>query len=449
MKEMSRARFGRAEPAASKGPGPGPVLPPASMPPDPPRAKPLRTGPFGVLDVGSTKICCMIGRVDPDGMLRITGFGMHASRGVRLGGITDIAQAEYAVRRAVGAAEEMAQQHLRQVVVNLSCGHPESRQLNLQWPIGGRPVTDQDLRRIMAEGRARALIDGRETIHALPLAFEVDETPGVVDPRQLHCEHLLARLHVVDTGATALRNLMAMVEGAELYVAELVSAPFAAGLATLVPDERELGATVIDMGGGTTDLAVFSDNHVIHTAQLPVGGGHVTNDIARLLSTPVAHAERLKTLYGNAEASPDDEREMLPVPLVGEEEHNIHRVPRSQVVGIIRPRLEETFELVRDRLEQAGLARESGNRVVLTGGASQLVGAREMAARILDRQVRIGRPHSVRGLPDLHDGPAFATAVGLLHWASGAGRSLADVNLDDDAPEGLMRRIVHFIRNRL
>ena len=449
MTDMPRASFARAEPAASKGPGSGPVLPPAAMPPDPPRAKPLRTGPFGVLDVGSTKICCLIGRVDPDGQLRVQGFGMHASRGVRFGGITDIAQAEYAVRRAVGAAEEMAQQHLRQVVVNLSCGQPESRQVNLQWPVGGRPVSDNDLRRVFAEGRARAHYEGRETIHMLPLAFEVDETPGVIDPRNLHCEQLTARLHAIDTGATALRNLMAMVEGSELYVGELVSAPFAAGLATLVPDERELGATVIDMGGGTTDLAVFSDNHVVHTAQLAVGDGHVTNDIARLLSTPVAHAERLKTLYGNAEASPDDEREMLPVPLVGEEEHNIHRVPRSQVVGIIRPRLEETFELVRDRLEQAGLARESGNRVVLTGGASQLVGAREMAARILDRQVRVGRPHSVRGLPELHDGPAFATAVGLLHWASGAGRSLADLNPDDDAAPNLMRRIVNFLKDRV
>jgi cell division protein FtsA len=203
------------------------------------------------------------------------------------------------------------------------------------------------------------------------------------------------------------------------------------------------------MGGGTTDLAVFSEGNLVHTAQLPVGGGHVTNDIARILSTPVAHAERLKTLYGNAESSPDDEREMLPVPLVGEEEHNIHRVPRSQVVGIIRPRLEETFELVRDRLETSGLLHESGNRVVLTGGASQLVGAREMAARILDRQVRVGRPAAIRGLPDMHDGPAFATAAGLMAWASGAGRSLADIDLDDDAPPGLVRRVINFLRDRV
>ena len=458
MKDTPRPRLDRIEPAASRGPGAGPIVPSMSlpdlgrtpgMPPEQPKPKPLRTGPFGVLDVGSTKVCCLIGRIDPDGGLRVTGFGLTAARGVRLGGITDIGLAEQAVRSAVGAAEQMAQLRLRQVAVNLSCGHPESRQVNLQWPIGGRQVTEQDLKRLVTDGRGRASYEGRDTIHCLPLGFDVDETPGVVDPRGLHCEQLMARLHIVDAGATALRNLITMVESAELYVSELVSAPFAAGLATLVPDERELGATVIDMGGGTTDLAVFSDNHVIHTAQVPIGGGHVTNDIARLLSTPVAHAERLKTLYGTAQGSPDDEREMLPVPLVGEEEHHIHRVPRSQVVGIIRPRLEETFELVRDRLEAAGLARESGNRIVLTGGASQLVGVREMAARMLDRQVRIGRPHGVRGLPELHDGPAFATAVGLLHWASGAGRSLVDINLDDDTPPSLLRRIINFIRERV
>ena len=445
MTDMPRTRFGRTELKAS----PGPVLPP-SMPPDPPaRAKPFRTGPFGVLDVGSTKVCCLIGRVDPDGGLRVTGFGMSASRGVRGGGITDLDEAERAVRRAVADAEQMAQHHLRSVIVNLACGHPESRMINLQWPVGGRPVTEQDLRRVLQEGRARAHIEGRETIHVLPLGFSVDETPGVGDPRGLHCETLMARLHAVDAGATALRNLITTIQRCELDVAELVSAPMAAGLATLVEDERQLGATVIDMGGGTTDLAVFSEGHLLHTAQLPVGGGHVTNDIARLLSTPVAHAERLKTLYGNAEGSPDDEREMLPVPLVGEEEHQIHKVPRSQVVNIIRPRLEETFELIRDRLESAGLARESGNRVVLTGGACQLVGAREMAARILDRQVRLGRPQTLRGLPELHDGPAFSTAAGLLAWASGAGRTMADLDLTDEAAPGFVRRMINFLRERV
>ncbi|HUC19344.1 MAG TPA: cell division FtsA domain-containing protein, partial [Acetobacteraceae bacterium] len=186
-----------------------------------------------------------------------------------------------------------------------------------------------------------------------------------------------------------------------------------------------------------------------HTAMLPVGGLHVTNDLARLLSTPVAHAERLKTLYGNAESSPDDEREMLPVPLVGEEEHQIARVPRAMVVSIIRPRLEETFEMVRERLQATGLSRVAGTRVVLTGGASQLAGAREMAARILGKQIRIGRPHGLRGLPEAASGPAFATAAGLLAWAAGAGQTMQDIDLTPEASRGVVGRIIDFFRQRV
>ncbi|GAC1346640.1 MAG: cell division protein FtsA [Acetobacteraceae bacterium] len=425
------------------------VLPP--MPPDPPpRHRPLRAGPFGVLDVGSTKISCLIGRTDSDGVVRVIGSGLQASRGVRAGGIIDLDAAEHAIRRAVAEAENMSGHQLRNgVMVNLTCGQPESRLYNVQWPVGGRPVTEHDIRRVVSEGRARAAADGRESIHVLPLTFAVDETQGVADPRGLRCEQLSARLHVIDAGTTAIQNMMSTLERCDIELADMVSAPMASGLATLVEDERQLGATVIDMGGGTTAMAVFSEGQLLHTAYLPVGGGHVTNDIARILSTPVAHAERLKTLYGNAEGSPDDEREMLPVPLVGEEEHQIHRVPRSQVVSIIRPRLEETFELVRERLEKAGLAREAGNRVVLTGGASQLSGAREMASRILDRQVRLGRPVHLRGLPEVASGPAFATAAGLLAWASGAGRCLSDIDMSEDRPQTLMQRVVNFIRDRV
>jgi cell division protein FtsA len=425
-------------------------LPPAPPePPAPARPRGGRAGPFGVLDVGSTKVTCLIGRIDGDGELRVLGFGWQQARGVKGGGITNLDQAEQAIRRAVADAEESADHRLRSVTANLTCGQPESRLFNVQWPIGGRLITEADIRRIMHEGRARAAVDGRECIHALPLGFMVDGTSGVQDPRGLHCEQLTARIHLLDAASTALRNLGITVSRCELDVAELVSAPFAAGLATLVEDERQLGATVIDMGGGTTGMAVFSEGHLLHTAQIAMGGVHVTNDIAQGLSTPVADAERLKTLYGNVEGSPDDERELLPVPLVGEAEHRISKVPRSRVVSIIRPRIEETFELVRDKLESAGLGREAGNRVVLTGGASQLAGVRDLASRILGRQVRLGRPASLRGLPAMATGPGFATSAGLLAWASGEGRPLADVDLTDDQPRGLVQRLAAFLRDRM
>jgi cell division protein FtsA len=429
-----------------------PPMPP-SVEKEPPARRVLRAGPFGVLDIGTNKVVCLIGRTESDGSLRVLGMGWQRGRGVRGGGITDLEEAERAIRGAVAQAEDMSDHRLRSVTVNLTCGQPESRLFNVQWPVGGRAVTAADIRRVVQEGRGRAITEGRETIHALPLTFSVDETPGVADPRGHHCEILTARLHVIDAMSMALRNLGATAQRAELEIGELVSAPMAAGLSTLVADERELGATVIDMGAGTTGMAVFSEGQLLHTAQLPVGGQHVTNDIARLLSTTVAAAERVKTLNGSAQGSPDDEREMLTVPMVGEDEHAHAKYPRSMVVSIIKPRLEETFEMVRDRLEGAGLGRAAGTRVVLTGGASQLVGAREMAGRILGgRQVRLGRPDPrlLRGLPDSATGPGFAVSAGLLLWAAGEGRSLSDLDLSvEERPAGLVRRIVSFLKDRV
>ena len=416
---------------------------------EPLRVKNMRSGPFGVLDIGSSKITCMIWRGEADGRLRCMGFGWQKSRGIKSGGIVDLEEAEKAIRAAVGAAEDQADTRLKSVLVNLSCGTPESRLFNVQWPVDGRAVVADDIRRVVREARQRANTDGRAVIHALPLSFATDETAGVTDPRGLFCDILSAQLHVVDAGSTALRTLAACLARCELDIAALVSAPLAAGLATLAADERELGATVIDMGGGTTTMAVFSEGQILYTSQLPVGGHHVTTDIAKGLSTSIAHAERLKALYGNCHSSPDDQRELLPVPLVGEAEHQIAQVPRSHLISCVRPRLEEIFEMVKERLEMAGLGREGGSRVVLTGGASQLGGVRELAAQILERQVRLGRPGPVISLPDSASGPGFATLVGLLAFATGDGQTMHDIDFDSERGQGWFGKMVDFLKNRV
>jgi cell division protein FtsA len=423
--------------------------PPETGPPETDPSRPHRAGPFGIVDIGTTKIACLIGRVEGDGTLRVLGFGWQKGRGLKGGDITDLDAAEKAIRACVGQAEDMADVRLRSVTVNLTCGQPESRLFNVQWPVGGRAVTEADIRGVVNEGRDRAEVDGREAIHVLPQNFAVDATEHVADPRGLFCTTLNARLHIIDAAATSLRTLESCIARCDLEIEDLVSAPLAAGLSSLVREERELGATVIDMGGGTTGMAVYADNQIMHTAQLGIGGLHVTKDIAIGLSTTLAHAERLKTLYGNVEASPDDDREMLPVPLMGEEDHQLARVPRSMVVNIIRPRLEETFEYIKDRLDTSGLGRAAGNRVVLTGGACQLPGVREMATRMLGRQVRLGRPATLRGLPELASGPAFATAAGLLAWAAGDGRTFHDMNLEGEPPIGFFRRLVNFLKERV
>jgi cell division protein FtsA len=302
---------------------------------------------------------------------------------------------------------------------------------------------------VVREARNRAASGGRETIHTLPLSFSTDETPGVTDPRGLFCDTLTAQLHVVDAGNTALRTLAGCLARCELDIATLVSAPMASGLAVLVGDERELGATVIDMGGGTTTMAVFAEGQLLHTSHLPIGGMHVTNDIARMLSTSVAHAERLKALYGSVHGSPDDERELLPVQQVGEDEHQIAKIPRSMLISVIRPRLEEIFEMVKDRLETSGLGRSVGNRVVLTGGASQLGGVREMAAQMLERNVRLGKPNAMTGLPDAATAANFATLSGLLHFATGDGQTMHDIDFDSERTSGWFGRFVNFLKERV
>lgn len=426
-----------------------PQSPKASAPGDPPRGKPRQSGAFGVLDIGTSKITCAIGRSESDLSLRVIGFGWQKGRGVRAGAVIDIAEAERAIRAAVGQAEEEAGVRLRTVTVNLSCGQPRSQVLNLQAQIGGRAVVQADITRMLLDARNRMASEGRTLIHSLALDFAADDSEGLDDPRGLFCDTLSGRVHVIDAATTALRTLDACLARGDLEISELVAAPMASAQAVLDRDERQLGVTVLDMGGGTTGMAVYANGHLQYTAQLPLGGVHVTRDIANVLSTPPAHAERLKTMFGNAEGSPDDDREFLPVPQVGEEDEQIHKVPRSMVVNIIKPRLEETFELVRQRLEQEGLGRAAGHRVVLTGGASQLSGMSDLAQRVLGRQVRIGRPVLPRGLPDAASGPAFATLIGLLDWAGGNARPLHDIDFEAERPRGPFRRLVNFLRERV
>jgi cell division protein FtsA len=323
-----------------------------------------------------------------------------------------------AVLTTVHAAEQMAGETIEDVVLNLSGGYPASQTVGVEVPLAGREVGEHDLHRVLMHGSQINGNSERRLIHSIPVGYSIDGSKGIRDPRGMFGDRLGVDMHVVTAAAGAVRNLTTCVAKCHLDIKALVVSPYASGLAALVDDEMDLGVTVIDMGAGTTSLAVFFDGHVVYTDSVPIGGAHVTNDIARGLSTPLVHAERMKTLYGNCLATPADEREIIQVPQVGEEETGItNPIPRSILIGIIQPRLEETFELVRSRLEASGFDRVAGRRVVLTGGASQLGGVRELAALVLDKQVRMGRPIRVHGLADATGGPAFTTAAGLLTYA--------------------------------
>ena len=235
----------------------------------------------------------------------------------------------------------------------------------------------------------------------------------------MYGQRLSVDMHLVSAEAAALRNMITCVARCHLDVEDVVVSPYAAGLACLVEDEIDLGATVVDLGGGTTNVAVFYGGQVVHAEVVQIGGEHVTRDIARGLTTSLVHAERIKVLYGSALPSPSDEHALIDVPLVGEEDRNQpNHVPKSLIVGIIRPRLEEIFEQVKSCLDASPVGKLAGRRMVLTGGASQLAGAPEVAALILNKKVRLGRPMSINGLADAVSGPAFSTAAGLLRFAA-------------------------------
>ncbi|HYH36902.1 MAG TPA: cell division protein FtsA [Azospirillum sp.] len=377
--------------------------------------RPTRGGVVAALDVGSTKVCCFIARHEDQGSVKVIGVGHQLAAGVRAGAIIDMEAAETSIGAAVHAAEQMAGETIRDVVVNVSGGYPVSHTFNAEVSVPGQEVTDSDVRRALAHARALQVGADSTLIHALPVGFSLDGNRGIRDPKGMYGDRLAVHVHVITAAAGAVRNLQTCVARCHLDIESMVVSPYASALATLVEDEMELGVACIDMGGGTTTISVFFEGQMVWTDCIPVGGSHVTNDIARGLTTPVVHAERMKTLYGSAMASAADEREMIDVPQVGEEERaSGNHVPKSLLVRIIQPRLEEIFELVRSRLEQSGFAKLAGRRVVLTGGASQLPGTRELAQLILDKQVRLGRPTRIGGLADANGGPAFSTAAGLL-----------------------------------
>jgi cell division protein FtsA len=442
-----RARAQPPRTAGKKNPARGrqPAKPrrPSRTPPRP------RGSVIAALDIGTTKVCCFIARVEPEHP-RVVGIGHQISRGLRNGAIVDLEAAGASVAGAVHAAEEMGGETIQQVVVNLSGGFAGSRIIKAEIGVAGREIGDAELQRVLDQGYLLREPGDRQVVHSVPVGFSIDNSRGIRDPRGMFGERLGVNMNIVTANGGNIRNHTAAIGRSHLEVEAMVVSPYAAGLSCLVEDEIGLGVTIIDMGGGTTTIGVFFDGNLIFADSVPVGGGHVTNDIARGLSTPVAHAERMKTLFGTAISASNDEREMIAVPQIGEDEDGqVNHVPKSLLVGIIAPRIEETFELVRDRLEASGFDKVAGRRVVLTGGAAQLHGVREFAGLVLDKQVRIGRPLRVAGLAEATAGPAFSAAVGLLHFAVSERAESLRPGRTASAPSGLFGRIGHWLKENI
>lgn len=422
----------------------------------------MQRGVVAILDVGTSKIACLIlnfdeadsGGGDGIGMLagqasfRVIGAATTRSRGVRFGEIETMAETERAIRTAVQAAQKMAGVRVDHVIAAMSGGTPRSYGLAGEIEIRNAQVAEADVARVLSACDMPDIGPGRDVLHAQPVNFALDHRSGLIDPRGQIGHRLACDMHMLTVDVTAVQNLVYCVKRCDLELAGLASSAYASGISSLVEDEQELGAACVDLGGGTTGVSIFIRKHMIFADSVRLGGDAITSDISKGLQVPVAVAERIKTFHGGAIATGMDDREMIEVGGdTGDWEHDRRTVSRAELIGIMRPRIEEILEDVRRRLEAAGFDSLPTQQIVLTGGGSQIPGLDGLAHRILGQQVRIGRPLRVPGLPQAATGAAFASAVGLSLFAAHPQDEWWDFQVPADRyPARSLRRAIRWFR---
>ncbi|MGY6409735.1 MAG: cell division protein FtsA [Alkalilacustris sp.] len=432
------------------------------------RRSAMQRGVVAILDIGSAKIACLILRFDApsqprgeDGVgpmagqagFRVIGAATTRARGVEFGEIAAMAESERAVRTALQAAQKMAQIRVDHVIACLSGGGPRSYGLagTVEIPGGatGGAVAEMDISRVLAACDLPDYGDDREVLHAQPVNFALDGRSGLADPRGQTGRELACDMHLLTVDARALQNTVHCIQRCDLDLAGVASSAYTAGLSSLVEDEQELGAACIDMGAGATGISIFIKKHMIYADSVRLGGAHVTSDIAKGLQVPLATAERIKTLFGGVVATGVDDREMIEIGGdSGDWERDRRTVSRAELIGIMRPRVEEILEEVRARLDAAGFDHLPSQSIVLTGGASQIPGLDGLAGRILGSQVRLGRPLRVQGLPQAATGPEFASAVGLSLFAAHPQDEWWDFEAAPGTyPERSLRRALRWFRD--
>ncbi|MBY5989247.1 Cell division protein FtsA [Roseovarius sp. THAF27] len=424
----------------------------------------MQRGVVAVLDVGTSKIACLVLRFDGSDRLRETeGVGALAgqagfrvigaattrSRGVRYGEITTMAETERAIRTALQAAQKMANIRVDHVIACFSGAEPRSYGLAGQVELEASTVSEQDISRVLSSCDVPDFGEGREVLHAQPVNFALDHRSGLSDPRGQLGQDLAVDMHMLTVDGAAIQNLAHCVKRCDLELAGLASSAYVSGISALVEDEQELGAACIDMGGGSAGVSIFMKKHMIYADTVRIGGEHVTGDISMGLQVPHATAERIKTFYGGVVATGMDDREMIEIGgETGDWEHDRRTVSRAELIGIMRPRVEEILEEVRARLDAAGFQHLPSQQIVLTGGGSQIPGLDGLATRILGQQVRLGRPLRVHGLPQAATGAGFASAVGMCLFAANPQDEWWDFEIPVDRyPARSLKRAVKWFKD--
>lgn len=394
----------------------------------------LQRGLIAVLDVGSTKVSCLILKFDglayrdeADGVgplagqsgFRVIGSATTRSRGIGFGEIYSMQEAERAIRTALQSAQKLANMRVDHVIACFSGGRPRSYGLVGDVRVDEQIVSENDIARVLSACDVPEYGEGREVLHAQPVNFALDHRSGLLDPRGQIGEHLSTDVHMVTVEEKVIRDLAYCVKRCDLELAGVASSSYAAGISSLVEDEQELGAACIDIGGGATGVSIFLRKHMIYCDSVRLGGDHVTRDISMGLQVPETTAERIKTRSGGLFATGMDDRDMIEVGGdTGDWERDRRTVSRTELIGIMRPRVEEILEEVRAHLDAAGFDHLPSQQIVLTGGSSQIPGLDGLASRILGQQVRLGRPLRIHRLPQAYSGPSSASLVGLSLFAA-------------------------------
>ncbi len=367
------------------------------------------------LDIGTTKICAIVGEVTDEG-IDIIGIGTHPSKGLRKGVVVNIESTVGSIRRAIEEAEAMAGTEISNVYTGIAGGHIKGFGSRGVVALKDKEVREADIARVIEQAKTVNIPVDREVIHVLPQEFIVDDQGGIKEPLGMAGYRLEAKVHIVTGAVASAQNIVKCANRTGLNVADIVLQPLASSEACLTDEEKELGVCLVDIGGGTTDIAIFAGGSIVHTAVIALGGNNLTNDIAVGLRTPVHEAERIKQRYGCALASLVDKQDMIEVPSVGGREPRV--MGRQILSEILEPRVEEIFQLVHREIERNGFSEMLTSGVVITGGSTLLPGMTELAEEVMAVPVRRGTPRGIGGLVDVVKSPIYATGVGLVVYGA-------------------------------
>jgi cell division protein FtsA len=367
------------------------------------------------LDIGTSKVVAIVGEIKSDGALEIIGIGSHPSRGLKKGVVVNIESTVQSIQRAVEEAELMAGCEIHSVYAGIAGSHVRSLNSHGIVAIKDKEVVQGDVERVIDAAKAVAIPADQKILHVLPQEYIIDSQEGIRDPIGMSGVRLEAKVHIVTGADSAAQNIVKCVQRCGLSVDDIVLEQLASSYAVLTEDEKDLGVCVVDIGGGTTDIAVFGGGAIRHTAVIPIAGDQITNDIAVSMRTPTQYAEDIKIKYACALSQLANPDETIEVPSVGDRPPR--RLARQTLAEIVEPRYEELFALIRDELRRAGLEEQVATGIVLTGGSAKMEGAIELAEEVFHMPVRLGVPQYVTGLAGVVSNPIHATGVGLLLYA--------------------------------